>query len=244
MIKMVAAMRRKPGMTHAECLQYVEHTHGAISRIKPLGLKKYMQNHVFDGAFGAESDTGYHQTFHRDSITELYFDDYAGLIETFSDPHTQQKVGPDGANFADLTRQAAQLMSEREIKVPTPGKGGVKVMHFLKQAPGVDLLAFVSAWEIAHQAAQQQCPEFAQAVRRHVRAEYIPEGDRITAYFGPDIEVHQGLASFWFEDERDLTTFRAYQRLLMRLLGEDGVVEPQGSFFVYAREVSIIGGEA
>jgi hypothetical protein len=56
----------------------------------------------------------YTRNFHRDSITELFFDDMSGLIHTFSDPYTQQTVGPDAKNFADLSNQAAQLMDEFE----------------------------------------------------------------------------------------------------------------------------------
>jgi ABC-type microcin C transport system permease subunit YejB len=49
MIKMLAAVRRKPGMTHAEFLEYIEHQHGNIARAKPLSVKRYVQNHVIDG---------------------------------------------------------------------------------------------------------------------------------------------------------------------------------------------------
>ena len=52
MIKMMAAICRKPGMTHAEYLAYVQHVHGAISTEQPLTLRRYVQNHVFDAAFG------------------------------------------------------------------------------------------------------------------------------------------------------------------------------------------------
>lgn len=241
MIKVVAAMRRKPGLTHAECLQYIEHVHGEISRVKPLGLKKYIQNHIFDSAFGADSDVGYRQTFHRDSVTELYFEDFAGVIETFSDPYTREKVGPDGANFADLTKQAAQLMSESEQPVATPGPAQIKVMYFLKKAAESDLDTFFSAWHAAHDYAQQQCVDFSSAVRRQVRSEYLPEGDKVTAYFGPDVEVHHGLVSVWFENEDGLKSFRSYQRVLAKKLLEDGVLDPSNSFFAYAKEVRILG---
>jgi hypothetical protein len=240
MIKIVAAMRRKPGMTHAECLQYIEHTHGQIARDKPLGLKKYIQNHVFDSAFGSDSDPAYVQTFHRDSVTELYFDDFAGVIQTFSDPYTQQKTGPDGRNFADLAKQAAQLMDESEVPVAKPGAAPTKVMHFIKKAPEAGLDEFFNGWSAAYEAAQKACPEFSLALRRHVRSHYLPEGDKVTAYFGPEIEVHHGLSSMWFESEADLAVFRPYQRLITEALVKEGLMDASGSFFVYAREVSIL----
>ena len=52
-----------------------------------------MQNHVIDAAFGVDADSAYAQSFHKDSITELFFEDVPGLIRTFSDPYTQQTVG-------------------------------------------------------------------------------------------------------------------------------------------------------
>lgn len=240
MIKMVAAMRRKPGMTHAECMQYIEHVHGQIARNKPLALKKYIQNHVFDSAFGSDSDVTYAQTFHRDSVTELYFEDFGGVIQTFSDPYTQQTTGPDGANFADLAKQAAQLMAESEVSVLKPGEAGIKVMHFIKKAAEVDLERFFQGWGSVHEAVQDACPDFAHVMRRHVRSHYVPQGDKVTAYFGPDIEVHHGLSSMWFESETDLAAFRSYQRLLVEKLGREGLMNAAESFFLYVKEVPIL----
>jgi hypothetical protein len=240
MIKIVAAMRRKPGMTHSECLQYIEHVHGKIAREKPLGLRKYVQNHVFDSAYGSESDVAYQQTFHRDSVTELFFDDFPGVIQTFSDPYTQQKTGPDGKNFADLSTQAAQLMAESALVVSNPGNAPLKIMHFLKKDSDANLEDFFNAWAEAHMAAEKSCAEFSKAIRRHVRSHYLPEGDKITAYFGPEIEVHHGVSSMWFESENDLDAFRSYQRILTSSLVAQGLMNASESFFVYAKEVVII----
>ena len=238
-VKMVAAARRKPGMTHAEFIEYIEHAHGKIARDKPLTVKKYNQNHIFDSAFGPDTDITYSQDFHRDSITELYFDDFAAVIKTFSDPYTQQVIGPDGRNFADLAHQLAQLMTETEIAVPTPGAANFKVMHLIKKAVDIKLEDFFQAWSLAHDAAQESCADFRKAIRKHARAQYIPEGDRVTAYFGPGVKVCEGMSSMWFETEADLPAFREYQRLITRNLAEAGVINPAESFFVYCKEVSI-----
>ena len=135
MIKMIAAARRKPGMTHQEYLNYAQNVHGTLARQKPLTIRRYVQSHVFDSAFGSDVDVGYHQTFNRDSVTELFFDDFAGLVQTFSDPYVQQTVRSDGANFADLSEQFAQLMTEVPMPVARPGAGEIKVMHFIKKLP-------------------------------------------------------------------------------------------------------------
>ncbi|WLG86884.1 EthD domain-containing protein [Pseudomonas cucumis] len=240
MIKMLAAVRRKPGMTHAEFLDYIEHRHGEIARTKPLGVKRYVQNHVIDSAFGVDSDSTYTQTFHRDSITELFFYNMSDLITTFSDPFTQQTTGPDAKNFADLSKQAAQLMDEVEVSEAGSPLPAWKAMLFIKKDPGVELALFFSAWDSAHDAATRQCPEIQKVLRQHVRARYLPEGDRVTSYFGPDIAVYEGVSSMWFENEADLSVFRQYQRSLFQHLSDTGVSLPSESFFVYVKEVVIL----
>ena len=240
MIKILAAVRRKPGMTHAEFFNYVEHTHGAIAKAKPLGVKRYVQNHVIDAAFGVDSDSAYAQSFHKDSITELFFEDVPGLIRTFSDPYTQQTVGPDAKNFADLSEQLAQLMDE-EVDLSGVAEAPLqwKAMILLKKNPAVALDDFLSAWDAAHEAITREQPDFQNALRRYVRCRYLPEGDKVTAYFGPNIAVYEGASSLWFENEADFSTFRQYQRALFQKLAEDGVALTSASFFAYVKEVVI-----
>ncbi|WP_053213728.1 EthD domain-containing protein [Pseudomonas sp. Q12-87] len=240
MIKILAAVRRKPGMTHGEFLDYIEHEHGKIAKAKPLGVKRYVQNHVIDSAFGVDADTAYTQTFHRDSITELFFDDMPGLIQTFSDPYTQQTTGPDAENFADLSKQVAQLMDEVETSTGGTAPLECKAMIFIKKHPAVTLETFFSAWDLAHDTLSDQQPEFQQALRRHVRSKYLPEGDRVTAYFGPEVAVYEGVSSMWFENEADLSVFRQYQRALFQQLSDEGVAASSESFFVYVKEVVIL----
>jgi hypothetical protein len=227
-------------MTHAEFLDYIEHEHGKIAKAKPLGVKRYVQNHVIDSAFGSDADIAYSQTFHRDSVTELFFEDMPGLIQTFSDPYTQQTTGPDAQNFADLSKQVAQLMDEVEISTGSTAPLECKAMIFIKKSPTVTLETFFSAWDLAHVSIASQHPDFQHALRRHVRARYLPEGDRVTAYFGPEVAVYEGVASMWFANEADLSVFRQYQRALFQQLSDEGVAAPSESFFVYVKEVVIL----
>jgi len=73
MIKMIDTICRRPGMTHAESVAYVQHVHGAIAAEQPAGLNRYVQNHVFDAAFGAAGDRTHALVPARDSVTELYW---------------------------------------------------------------------------------------------------------------------------------------------------------------------------
>ncbi len=222
-------------MTRAEYLHYLQHTHGAIARENPLGVVRYVQSHVFDGAFGAEGDEGYRLPFHRDSITELYFKDVPSLIRTFTDPYVQQKVAADGANFADLSEQVAQLMVEVELPVPTPGGGAVKVMQLAE----ISLEDFFTRWSATH-GAEVDASGFLPHVRRCVLSRYLPDGDRITAHFGPKVDRYEDCMSFWLEDETAIAAFRGYQRnMAKRSANGAAFMDPGLSFFVCAREVSI-----
>jgi hypothetical protein len=174
------------------------------------------------------------------SSTELFFDDMSGLIHTFSAPYTQQTVGPDAKNFADLSNQAAQLMDEVETAHAGAAPLKCKVMIFLKKNPTMPLDSFFTAWDLAHDAIISRHPNFQSALRRHVRSRYLPEGDRVTAYFGPDITVYEGACSMWFENETDLSSFRQYQRSLFQQLSDEGIALSSESFFVYVKEVVIM----
>jgi hypothetical protein len=68
----------------------------------------------------------------------------------------------------------------------------------------------------------------------------MPEGDRVTSYFGPDIGVYEGVSSLWFENEADHQDFRRYQRSLFQQLSDDGIALSSESFFVYVKEVVIL----
>ena len=130
MIKTLAAIRRKPGMTQQEYFSYIRDVHGALARAKPLAIRRYVQNHVGDSAYGAEGDPAYQGLFHRDSVTELYFDDVEGMLRSFTDAYVRDVVGPDGANFSDMSTALAMLARDIELDVRAPADAPVKVMYF------------------------------------------------------------------------------------------------------------------
>lgn len=45
----------------------------------------------------------------------------------------------------------------------------------------------------------------------------------------------------WFENESALSSFRQYQRALFQQLSDEGIVVSAESFFVYVKEVVIMG---
>ncbi len=70
MLNLIAAIRRKPGMTHRAFLRYVHDVHGSLAAANPLRIRDYLQNHVFDSSFGSAEDPAYVTDFGRDNVTE------------------------------------------------------------------------------------------------------------------------------------------------------------------------------
>jgi len=234
MIKIVAGVRRKPGMTHGEYLRYIYEVHGAIARANTLGLARYVQNHVFDSAFGKAA---YDRWFHRDSITELYFSSYERLVQTFNHAYTRDVIGPDGANFSDLASSLSLLAIEQVVQKPPRTANTVKVLHFLKAR---EAKTFAAQWPQAHAAAIRAVPELESKLQGHIRSLAQQPGGGASVggseYFGGgDMPKFDGVASFWFAGEQDLEVFRRYETALGKL----GCFDSDLSFFVYAREVEI-----
>lgn len=243
MIKMMAAICRRPGMTHAEYLAYVQHVHGAISNENPVALRRYVQNHVFDAAFGSRAETTHAMTVARDSVTELWWDSPQDMQATFGHEHVRTKVGPDGANFGDVSRSLSVVAVEAELPVPHPGPAvGAKVLHYLRMAQGLALPEFFERWARAHERALAAAPVAAAALRRCVHNRQLSEFNPMLAYFGAkDVPVYEGVASLWFDDIASVGAFRAYERALMDVNARPDAAfyDPAQSFFVYATEVPI-----
>jgi hypothetical protein len=242
MIKMIAAICRKPGMTHAEYLAYIQHVHGAVSNENPVTLRRYVQNHVYDCAFGTHADASHSMVVSRDSVTELYWDNPQDMGATFQHEHVRTRVGPDGANFSDLPVALSVVAQETELPVPCPGRGaGAKVMHFLRAAEGLALPEFFKRWSSAHERALAAAPTAAEAIRRCVHNRQLPEFNPMLAYFGGSDVIYEGVGSLWFDDASCVGAFRAYERALLEINADpaSAFLRPSQSFFLYATEVPI-----
>lgn len=243
MIKMIAAVCRRPGMTHAEYIAYIHRVHAAIACENPLTLRRYVQNHVFDAAFGTHAEPTHRLPVSRDSVTELYWDDFQRMGETFAHPHTQQKVGPDAANFADMRLTVSMIADETPLPVPSPGHANAKVLHFLKQAPDIAPADFFARWTQAHERVMAEEPLAAAAVRRATQSRQNPQGDALLKYFGgAEDDRYAGMASLWFDDEASVGLYRRYEAALLQVNAQPAhrFYVPEASFFLYARELEIL----
>ena len=78
MYKVIALLRRKPGVTEEEFADYWKHVHAPLVRTTLPGLRKYVLNFVEAGR-GGEPPA-------YDGMVELHFDDRAAADRALSSP--------------------------------------------------------------------------------------------------------------------------------------------------------------
>jgi uncharacterized protein (TIGR02118 family) len=118
MIKLVALMNRKPGMTMAEFKEYYEQRHAPlIKELLPFATD-YRRNFVVEGQpyrpAHSMPDRPTAPVF--DVMTELTFESQEMLqkmLDTLADPAIGKRIAEDEANFLDRTTMRSCLVDER-----------------------------------------------------------------------------------------------------------------------------------
>lgn len=237
MLKIVAAVRRKPGMTHAEFVDYIVNVHGSLARAEPLGLSRYVQNHVLDGSFGSNDSTNYPIPFHRDSVTELYFKSADDLGRTFAHEYTRTIVGPDAKNFAELSTNEATLTFETVVAAPVGSVNATKIMHFLVASGAAQITEAQEGWLQAHERARDAAPTFAASLQGTTRSDSVatsPDSPMAGYFGGTDRKPLAVVASHWVSDP-NASAFRAYDSAIFA----SGLYDPKYSSYLIVKEVEI-----
>jgi len=243
MIKMLATICRKPGMTRQEFFRHVKDVHGGLTIANPITVRRYVQNHVLDSAYGADKDNSYTHIDNRDLVTELYFDDIESMMQTFSSEYVRDVIKPDGPKFSDLATSIAMLT--RELDDGTDGsfnsEGLTKVMYFLKKPQSISFDQYADRWHAAHDAVLRSNTMLSDTLRRSMRSLRMPEGDSIAEYFdGKGMPKFEGVASLWFSGPNPHDAFREYQRALEAQETGTHFFERSESFFLIVKEVLIM----
>lgn len=254
-IKLMAASRRRPGLTRAEYFRYIEHYHGTVARLERFKITRYIQNHVIDGAFGVLSDTAHkNRAVDREGVVELYFDEFRDMIATLEPKGvTQSRANQDGKFFADESTNVIVMAEEVELPVANPrpkfnpglgesGHGAVKVMQFIMRKPEVFPQDYHRLWRQAHDEAMANS-SYAREMFRKItvsKRSRINDNDAAArAHFKMvDPPVYDMVVSVTLDSMEQVGAFRQYF---------DAVVERRldfadwsESFFLYVRPVRII----
>ncbi|WP_460072967.1 EthD domain-containing protein [Streptomyces sp. YKOK-I1] len=239
MIKFTTVVRRRPDMTHSEYAEYFRDVHGGLASANKVVVRKYVQNHVFDSAYGAAGDGGYQVTVPRDSVAELYFDDFEAIMRNMADPYSRDVVAADGVNFNDLSSAIGMLVEEHRPTVPNPGEGAVKVLMFLKAAEGLRPQEFQERWLQAHENVAADASGPAGRLRACTWNPAVAL-DGLPPAFGSDQPSYEGFAALWFEEADAVSAFRAYQKALTEHAEKLGPFhQPSLSFFLLSREIVV-----
>ena len=230
MIKLMAAIHRRPGLTHAEFCSYAVDVHAPKILAGPELPKRYVQNHVCDGSYGTVRK--------RDSVIELWFDDIEAFHRATGSNYYREVIEPDEHNLGDHSDAVLMLAREEIIEAPQPRHGGRKVLCFLKRDPRLSREAFTEAWQAM---APPVIPGGCGLVHTFpLTPEPVPAGGDVLGG-GRLANEYDGIATHWVDAgaTRALSHLRdAYTGTRQENGGE--LIDPTTSFFVEADEVVLI----
>ncbi|MFH0915747.1 MAG: EthD domain-containing protein [bacterium] len=258
-IKLIAASRRRPGLTRAEYFRYIEHYHGTVAREERFKIDRYIQNHVIDGAFGVLGDSEHkNKTVDREGVVELHFSEFRDMLATLEPQGVEQsRANRDGRFFADEPTNIIVMAEEVELPVPNPmptfnpglgepGRGAVKVMQFIMRDPQVFPQDYYRLWRQAHDEAMAASP-FAREMFRKVvmnKRSRINDNDAAArAHFRMvDPPVYDLVVSITLDCMEQVGAFRQYFEAMLK--SELRFADWSESFFLYTRPVRIIDDAA
>ena len=252
-IKLMAASRRRPGLTRAEYQRYIEFYHGTIARRERFKIRSYVQSHVIDGAFGVLADATHQQVAERDAVVELCFDNFRDMMETL-EPATPSAASQDGRFFADECTNVIVMAEEEEIPVAHPvpkfnpglgivsGVGALKVLHFIMRDDDVYREDYYQYWREAHEEALANAPYAREQLRRCVVNRRCRLNDNDAAarkhFKMVDPPVYDMVVSHWYDTLEQAGGFRQYVEALQN--SSRRFANWSKSFYLYTKQIVII----
>ena len=253
MLKLIAASRRRPGLTRADYQRYIEFYHGRLAREHRSSLRGYIQNHVIDSAFGTLQDSTHQQIADRDAVVELTFDTFPDMINAL-EPREPTPVGADGQFFADECNSITVMAEEEEIPVacPVPSfnpgiagvhhEGGMKVMHFVMREDSVYPEDFQKYWREAHDEALEKAP-YAKSQLRRCQANWrlrLNDNDAAARKHFKQVNppIYNLVSCHWYDTMEQAGAFREYHEALQK--SSRKFVNWAKSFFLMTKQIVII----
>jgi hypothetical protein len=253
MIKLLAASRKRPGLTRADYQRYIEFYHGSLARADRHSIQCYIQNHVIDGAFGTLSDHTHEQVAERDAVVELIFANFQDMITTL-EPATPGPESDDGKFFADERNSITVMAEEEDIPVAHPlpqfnpglglvkNVGALKVMHYIMRDETIYPEDFINRWKLAHAEALEQAPYAKSQLRRCVMNKRVRLNDNDAAarkhFKMVNPPKYDLVVTHWFDSMEQAGAFREYLNSLQS--SDTKFANWSQSFFLFTKEIVII----
>lgn len=181
MIKVVAVLKRRPGLAVADFRAHWLNEHTALVRRLP-GLRRYVQSHTLDGGYRRGEPAA-------DGVAEAWFDDTDALRRLKGTPELAA-VREDLGVFIAPGECVEVVTDEHVVKDGAVPAAGVKNIEFVKRRPGMPVDAFQRYWTDVH-------GPLGSSIRTIVR--YVQSHTRRAAYRDGRSPPLDGFALTWFE---------------------------------------------
>jgi uncharacterized protein (TIGR02118 family) len=222
MIKVVAIIKRKPGMTVEAFQEHWRTTHADVVRRLP-GLRRYVQSHtLLSGSRKREPAW--------DGIAELWFDD-TDALRALRGTLEQAAVDADEPRFIDRGTMKIVFTDDRVIKEGSISAEAVKNIEFLHHRPDLAIDAFQRYWREVHGPIAATIPQIRRYVQSHVRP---------SAYAGGRTPACDGLAITWFDDTSAMRAAATTPEYARTRADEPNFLAGDLAFII-TREVVVVG---
>lgn len=186
MFKVIALLKRKPGMTVEDFQYYWRHEHAPLVAERPEIRRHIQSSALLQGYRKGE--------LLFDGISETWFDS-AQAYEAYRHEPASSVILADQANFVDRSRTVLMPVDVHVIKDGAISKGAVKNIEFVNRRPGMALEPFREYWRNVHgPIASRIC-----VIQRYEQNHLQP-----SAYEAEAAPPYDGLAITWFAGTADM----------------------------------------
>ncbi len=224
MFKVIALLKRKPGMSVAEFQHHWRYRHGALvaacarirrqvqSRALPQGYQK--GELLFDG------------------ISETWFDSDQAYRAYLHDP-ASSAILADQANFLDRSRTVLMPVDVHVIKDGAISEDAVKNIEFVNRRPGMALEPFRDYWRNVHGPIASRIAAIQRYEQNHLQS---------GAYAAAADPPYDGLAITWFANTADMKRGTATPEYALTRADEPNFLADGHLPIIITREHCIVGG--
>lgn len=186
MFKVIALLKRRPGMSVGDFQNYWRHQHGSLV----AGCAR-IRRHVQSSALPQGYQRG---ELLFDGISETWFDSAQAYAHFLQDP-AATAILVDQANFVDRSRTVLMPVDVHVIKDGAISKDAVKNIEFVNRRPGMALQPFREYWRKVHGPIASRIA----AIQRYEQNHLQPG-----AYEADAAPPYDGLAITWFASTADM----------------------------------------
>jgi uncharacterized protein (TIGR02118 family) len=225
MVKLVACLKRKPGVS-VEAFQRHWRTQHAEIVVRQAGLRRYVQNHVLPTAYARGEPL-------FDGVAEAWFDD-VDAMRRLAPSAEYRAVRADEPSFLDVPAMRVLLTDEVAIVDGAAPAGSLLLIAFLTRRPGISPEAFQRHWRETHGPLVARVP----GVRR-----YVQSHARLGGYSAGRTPPFDGVPFAWFDDSAALRSADAGPDFARVRADEPSFLTAGAVPFVLARAVEIDCGQ-